>query len=779
MRFSKVNHILFCLLFFISVNIYAQNTAIIKGRIIEDGSKQPVPFATIRLEKISGLTTGQLTGTISDVNGSFEIGNIKNGTYKLQFSSIGYKDIKRTIEIVSPETIDVGILFMQDSTILIQETVVTSDRIKGKSDPDKTTYYVNQKILQATGNTAGLLRHVPGVQVDLRQNISIEGYSDILLFVDGKEHEKSYINQLNPSRIDRIEVLNTPGSNYDGHVSGVINIILKKEKISGISGHFFSEIPTSASVVYSFPTFGLGYSYNKINLYTSYNGEINYEDIDETTRRRIAGNNSLTEILSVHYVKQKNLSHKFHYGIDYHLTSKDIFNFYGFYNHYSYEQDGDVKVQTTGEINDIWQAQKDENDKNKNLFNSLYYKHMFNLDGGEIAVDISNAYTRSENKVVSSNGLSISTNSESPVQTTNSVKVDFKGLINKKIKLSTGVKFKEKDMHDNTFNGFSYKEKVYAFYGSLNCKIAKFDFNLGLRAEDAMTKLDNSPTQSSFSLLPYVTFQYKVDERNSFNFSFRRSVNRPSVYLLNPYSYTDTPYDLRKGNPLLTPEFHNRLQFEYATRFESNFVSFRLFYQSIDNEINNLTYFGDNYLFVTQAQNLGDIRQCGAQFTGALKIGLLSVNPSLRVYKRLTSPNNMAKQYGIESKRNVVFESGLSTIFSFKKEYALSLIFQYATKKENIQDNAYCNALYFVSLDKTFREKLKVGIVSALPLAKTFVYQGSDIQTSGFSSEYRGNLKLPVIPLMFRLSYQFNYGKNRKKINREREKVDVRAKKGL
>ena len=225
---------------------------------------------------------------------------------------------------------DAGTFSLQDSSLLIAETVIAADRIKGKSETDKTIYYLNSKILSATGNSPDLLRHIPGVQVDLKQNISIDGNPNILLFVDGKERDKSYISQLNPSQIDKIEVINTPPLNYDGNASGVINIVLKKEKISGISGHIFSEIPTSKSVVYSFPTFSLNYSYNKINLFASYNGEINYENIDEITNRQIIENTSITNLSSVQQVRQKNLSHKIHYGIDYHLTDKDILNFYGF-----------------------------------------------------------------------------------------------------------------------------------------------------------------------------------------------------------------------------------------------------------------------------------------------------------------------------------------------------------------------------------------------------------------------------------------------------------------
>jgi len=91
---------------------------------------------------------------------------------------------------------------------------------------------------------------------------------------------------------------------------------------------------------YPFPTYNLYYNHKKVNLYTSYNGEINYENIDEATDRQIY-NPKLT-ISSVQHVRQNNKSHKFYYGVDYRATDHNIISFYGFLNPYSSEQNGNV-----------------------------------------------------------------------------------------------------------------------------------------------------------------------------------------------------------------------------------------------------------------------------------------------------------------------------------------------------------------------------------------------------------------------------------------------------
>lgn len=767
----------------ISVNLFAQNASTITGKVLDAKNNEPLPFATIFITDISDTVSQQTRGTISDDNGNFTIDQIQNGKYNLQVSSVGYKKAGKKVEISSAKVIDAGIFLLQDSSLLLAEIVIHANRVKGKSETDRTIYYINNKLLLATGNSIDLLSHIPGVQVDLKQNISVDGNPNIMLYVDGKERDKSYVSQLNPSQIERIEVINTPPSNYDGNVSCLINIVLKKEKTTGVSGHIFSEIPTSQSIVYLFPTYNLNYSYNKINLYTSYNGEINYEDLVEITNRQIFENTSFTDLHSVQQVRQKNLSHKFHCGIDYHLTDKDIINFYGFYNQYSYEQDGNVIVQATGNASSDWEAQKEETDLNRNIFNSLYYKHLFNDKGREIAVDISNANNRSENVVIFNNnsedGTLFHTNTENPEQTATSMKIDFSSPFNEKFKLSTGVKVKFHNMQDNTSDEFSYSEHTNALYGALNYKKQKFNFNIGLRFENAKTELSNNRNKSLNTFLPYIACHYKINEHNDLYLSFRSSINRPSVYMLNQYTYTDDPYTIRKGNPLLKPEMNNRLQLEHSIRFKSNYISSRLFYETITDALNNLTYLNNSNLFVTQVQNLGSIHQHGLQLTGVLTMGMLTINPSFRFYNQSTLGNSLAKQYGIENKNNLVFESGISSILSFKNDFALSLIFQYETAKENIQDNTYDEALYFISLDKTFKKNLKVGIVSALPFVKYFIYQGSKVHSPDFSSSYAGNLKLPTILLIFRVNYQFNTGMNRANIKREKEDIETRPKKGF
>jgi len=76
-------------LFFLSVTAFSQQpTQVIRGNVIDEDSKMPVPFATVII-----LDTDPIKGTTTDIDGNFNIKNVPVGRYDLQVSFIGYEPI--------------------------------------------------------------------------------------------------------------------------------------------------------------------------------------------------------------------------------------------------------------------------------------------------------------------------------------------------------------------------------------------------------------------------------------------------------------------------------------------------------------------------------------------------------------------------------------------------------------------------------------------------------------------------------------------------------------
>ena len=773
--------ILIAVAIFQITGIYAQEKQVIKGKLVERKTNQTVPYATVALIRESDST--MINGAVSDENGVFTISPVNGGNYRLRVSTIGYKPAIKSI-VVNRGVTDAGTIILQDTATLLQELMIVGDKVKAKSEGDRTTFFMTKKMLDATGTGIDVLKLIPGIQVDLMQNISLEGNRSIQILVDGKERDGGFISQLAPKQIERVEVISKPSSNFDGNTTGAINIILKKESSSGINGQIYAEIPTSFSEIYIRPNYTVNFGFKKLNLYTSYKGEMTYLDIHESTFRKVRNSTGINEITSNQYVRQKNWSHRFNFGFEYFLNAHNQFTFYAFYNPFSRELDGNADLQITGSINNHWQAKKEDSDINTSTLYSLYYKHNFNKEGREITLEISNYKLKSKNSTEylpegNENSMAVQTNTAEPKQNVISIKMDYSTPILNKLNFSTGVKTKFQVLQYGYLNDFQYDEKIFAAYGTITYQHTKYFLSMGLRAEESVSSLKNNFSNPVLSFFPNSTFNYKLTSRQHIQLSYNRSILRPNIYQLNPHTAIDDPYTVSKGNPFLKPELRSSLFLEYSIQFKSNYFASRLFYNKLNNVINDLTFINDTGAFETQVHNMGILHQYGIQLSGTFKMGIATINPFLQIFDRYTSGNSLAKQYGIENSHNLAYNSGLSAILSFRHELSFSFVFQNASPETDIQGNSFSGALYFLSLEKTFKQKIKIGVVCALPFSKSFTYQGSEIEGSNFYSHYAGNVKISNPFCWLKLCYQFSTGKKKEATDHASEEIDNLPKKGF
>jgi hypothetical protein len=769
------------LIFTIS-GIDAQEKQRVTGKLIDLKTNLAVPYGSVALIRTTDAVP--VGGAISDENGVFITGQVPAGNYRLFISVIGYRNANREISLSATGIVNAGNIFLQDTTIMIKETVVIGDRVKAKSETGKTTYFITRKMLDAAGTGTDVLKFIPGVRIDLMQNISLEGSRNILILVDGKERDASFIGQLSPDQIDKVEIINKPSAKYDGNITGAINIILKKERNSGVSGHAYAEIPTSVSQIFVHPDFSLNYGYNKLNLYTSYKGEFAYLGIHEETSRKQYNSIDTLEINSNQYVYQKNWSHRFNYGFDYFLNDHNQFNFFAFYNPYSRELDGNANSFTSGTSVSSWEAKKEDTDKNESSFYSLYYKHDFEKEGRGLTFEINNYNLKAENStqyipVESDNNQGTRVNMVKPKQNEAGIKIDYTTPVVNKLTIGTGVKAKYKILYDRNIRDYKYSEEIFAAYGTIGYKQEKYDINFGVRTEQSLAKLEKKFSNTAFSFFPQFNMNYKLTTRENIQLAYNRSIFRPNIYQLNPYLSIDDPFTVSKGNPFLGAEFLNSFSLEHSIQFKSNYFTSRIFLNNLRNAFDNLTFINDTAAFETQVNNLGNINQYGIQFSGSLKWGIVTLNPYLKLYMLYTSGNNLAKQHGVENNHYLGYDGGLSAILSFRHEFSLSLIFQSQGPTYNNQSNTFRGDLFVLSLEKTFKKKFKIGMVNGIPLTNPFIYQGSETRGPDFYSRYEGKIKISTPLCWFKLSYQFSSGKNRDNINRATEEMNNLPKKGF
>ena len=120
------------MLFIQTISISAQS--VISGRITEkDGF--PMVGATIVL--LNQADSAYIAGTTSDLDGRFEVINIKPGHYILSLSTIGYKKIKMPLQTGLNANIELGDILFEKDTYMLSTINVTGKRPPVKVTPGK------------------------------------------------------------------------------------------------------------------------------------------------------------------------------------------------------------------------------------------------------------------------------------------------------------------------------------------------------------------------------------------------------------------------------------------------------------------------------------------------------------------------------------------------------------------------------------------------------------------------------------------------------------------
>lgn len=761
-----------------------KKTFLIKGKLKDQVNMQGMAFTTVALRRAADSTL--ITGTMSNDAGEFSLRAIPSGKYRVEISAIGYDLVILKVDLM--KDFDAGDIIMKEKSISLGEVVVQGERMKTKTEADRTTYFINSKMYDASSNGVELLTYIPGVQVDLMKNISLQGSRHVIILVDGKERDRSFLGQLSSDKIDKIEVVNSPDPKYDADVTGVINIILKKNKESGLSGNIHAEIPTSSSEIYSYPAYSFNYSIGKFNLFTSYNGEFSYFRNTETSYRDFQSPAGNTSVTSEQVMRQQDWSHRFHYGLDYELNEKNQISFYAFNNPYSNELDGNVemKVNPTDSDGQQWSAIKDDSDINHASLYSINYKHGFDKPGREIVFDLGyfsfnakNSTTYTITSGLPTEPFSVLVNIVSPEQHSLNFKTDFSTPLNEKLKLDAGIKIRTQVMKDRQSSGFSNTENIFALYGATSLNRSIFTLIAGVRAEESIKRLADGSDINVLSILPNLALNFKLPAKQNIKVAYNRSVYRPNIYQLNPYISANDPVSLESGNPGLKPEYFQNISVEYSLNPNNNYMSVQLYHNTRVNAISHYTFVNDTGIVETHIGNLGKINAYGIQFTGALKLGKsIALNPYLRVSYLYSSVNSIPQQYNINNIYRMVYESSLSAIVSFKHDIVASFQFQYNSPQIDIQGISFSDMLYFISLEKTIAQRFKIGITSAIPFLRKFTYQGTEINDEKYYCHSEGNIRLSAFPVWLKLNYQFNSGK-KTRASESQDGDNVTRKKGF
>jgi hypothetical protein len=589
---------------------FAQSS--LKGKVggeVQEISAKPLPFATVLLLNAKDSTLAK--GAISSETGNYEFENVALGRYLVSATMMGFqKSFSAPFDVSANQTIvTVPALKVAEMTQTLNEVKIITKKPFVEQQIDRMVVNVENNIGSAGGTALEVLEKAPGVTVD-RQNdrLQFKGRQGVMIMIDGKLQQISMQDLMNmlqamPSdNVEKIELISNPPAKYDAAGNtGLINIVLKKNKNFGTNGNYTLSAGYGRYEKLN-GSLGLNYRNAKFNAFgnvSAFHARFqNTQDID----RVIAYKDQVTYMdqNSPRVGSPQNLS--FRTGMDFFVSKKTT-----------------VGVLATGFLNQFKMngiSSTDFRDKNQTLtsrfatdaFNhnrldnytgNVNLKHDFGK-GRELSADADYSY------FIGNSGNDLNTTYYSPdnVMTSKDIfrnimpsnisiagaKVDYIHPL-KKGKVEVGAKSSlvntDNDMRFETFtdnqwildpkrsNRFIYKENINAAYANYSTKLnKKTQLQLGIRAEHTHSN-GNSVTLNSvidrnyINLFPSVFVSRTLDTNNVLNVSFSRRIDRPNYRNLNPFQFFLDPYTFQQGNPNLRPQFTNSFQITHV--FKSTF----------------------------------------------------------------------------------------------------------------------------------------------------------------------------------------------------------------
>jgi len=599
----------------------------VSGTLVQGQANAPVGFANVVLLSLpdSSLTTGATTG----MDGKFLLDRVPAGQYVLRASMVGYPTRyvpNITVTQAQPEAA-LGNVALRAGATQLSEVEVTAERALVEYQLDKRVVNVSKDINAQSGSVAEVMQNLPSVTVDIDGNVSMRGSSNVTILIDGKRSSLSNIplDQIPANLIESIELVTNPSSKYNPEgTSGIINLVLKKEKKPGFNG----SVSLNAGTYDNYNTsVNLNYRYNKWSLNGGY---------DFRQRTRPGTNSSYTEnyyldslsgrIDSTSYRLQEgkgnnlDLSHNFRFGADYYLTPKHTLSASALYRFDKEEGSDNILYHFQDEnrmLRNTTRRTARETEDGYNMDLTLGYRQTFDRKGQELTADAVYTSNADQEESIFRQAQEGAVPEELPdvqqtfVDDSNTrfiTKADYVHPISEDSRLETGFRaaYEQLDEDSRFFNlnnatdaleynalqsnHFVYDEQVYSVYGNYSNKFRSLSVQVGLRAEQTITKADQRTSDDVFhndyfSLFPSLFLTNDFDQNNKVQFSYSRRINRPRSRFLNPFVDRTDQYNTRFGNPQLQPEFINSLELGYLRYWGDISFNSSVFFRHTTDEI--------------------------------------------------------------------------------------------------------------------------------------------------------------------------------------------------
>lgn len=815
-----MKHFLSICLFVMAFTLQAQTSVnspsifkngIITGTILDGNLNEPLPYVNI---VIRDLNNKIITGGLTKEDGTFYMENIPEGKTKVSIEYLGYKTVSREIEITkATKRIDFGTIKIFEEATSLGEVEITAEVSTIQQKVDRKVINVG-KDLTTTGPTASdIMNNLPSVSVDQQSGaISLRGNQNVRVMVDGKLSNipaAQLLKQIPSTSIKSIELITNPSAKYNPEgMSGIINIVLHKNVKLGFNGSINMGLNVDENAKFN-SSVDLNYRNGKINIYGNYGNNIaknanrgNILRIDDNSQQFFGGLSNTK-------------NHLYKVGVDYYINDKNTLSFFTNQNTFDSKTNSETSVLFyDDEAANQYQTFKNTNDNISGQYN-LNYKLDFAKDGHNVELEVDyNDFEQDED----ANFYNFGANALSPTRNDlvgternrTTINLDYVNPLSEKAKLelglqarlfetninfaSTGLSFNESGMLRQTpSTTFDYERNIFSAYATYGKKFEKFTYQIGLRAETVEvnanaleTEIETNETTPNpfkndyFEVYPSLFLTYSPSEKNSYQLSYSRRIDRPGIGQINPIREWSTPLISQFGNPNLLPQFTNSIEANYTRVVKGGSITGGVFYRIIEDEINTAVFVDQTDLsrLILTNDNFDNTSAFGVELSSNYRpTKWWSINASFDLFsqtqtgitERINVPLENATIDDIIRSEievdNVAWNFRAFNNFSISKTLSFSLFGLYRGKSKGIQFES--TPMYFVNIGARQSFAKGKGSISInyndIFNTMEFGFEGDNPfrQTGRFTWENQN--------IFLGLNYRFGGGKYRAKSRKNRD----------
>jgi outer membrane receptor protein involved in Fe transport len=590
-----------------------------------------------------------IRGAIIQSNGDFSFENLPVlGNFVLKVTAIGYKPVNQKVTFnltnapnADPEQRlgaadkDLGNIKMQVDPESLQTVTVTAEKPLIQLGIDRKVYNV-EKDLSASGGTAvDIMKNIPSLAVDIDGNVTLRN-APPTIFVDGRPTTLT-LDQIPADEIESVEIITNPGAKFDasGGVSGILNIVMKKNRKPGYNG----ALRAGADKRGGYNAGGnLNVKEGKFNFFVS--GNFNHrKSISPGTTDRLTFISDPD--YQLHQVDSSVNNSQFAFarvGLDYFMDNRNTFSVsgnivHGISNPYTNSQLTLDSLYSDGHSNNSFTRRfANTHTIFDNKSGMISFKHNFPRSGEDWTADVN--YTRGTNTSVSPTTSDLFEIPGGPLssiyeQQQNSsgnnefitAQTDFTNPFTEKSKLEAGGRIAVRNISNlNNFNtvdsegklvyqpllssNYNFHDQVLAGYIQYSNTVGKLGFQLGMRAENSSYHGTNSFAEKNgsnsgglkdtvgtfsnnypISLFPSIFLTDKLTDNQDLQLNYTRRIDRPGFMQLTPFTDYSDSLNLSRGNPDLKPQFTNSLEMAYQVNYQKNTFMASVYYKYTTNLI--------------------------------------------------------------------------------------------------------------------------------------------------------------------------------------------------